>query len=207
MGSRSITLRLSANHRPTVIGWRVWDAGPAFCLRRPKCLWIWATVFVSCILCSSGYTLLPSFFASSVSFLHVLPFFEVPIHFVYFFPQASLSPSPCLLGSSSPPPSSFLHLSFISFPSCVPLCKKLVMWYHPFLKLSFDIPISLTFLNRQRGRLESMIRQLVPEREKIGEAMVWCIEHADAAEEICQCITEALTNTETALPKKVSLPR
>ncbi|XP_047496387.1 U2 snRNP-associated SURP motif-containing protein-like isoform X2 [Penaeus chinensis] len=58
--------------------------------------------------------------------------------------------------------------------------------------------------NAQRGRLESMIRQLVPEREKIGEAMVWCIEHADAAEEICQCITEALTNTETALPKKIA---
>lgn len=48
-----------------------------------------------------------------------------------------------------------------------------------------------------------MIRGLVPERDKVGEAMVWCIEHADAAEEICQCLTEALTNNETALPKKV----
>ncbi|XP_066975259.1 U2 snRNP-associated SURP motif-containing protein isoform X1 [Macrobrachium rosenbergii] len=58
--------------------------------------------------------------------------------------------------------------------------------------------------NAQRGRLECMIRNLMPEREKVGEAMVWCIEHADAAEEICQCITEALTNNDTALPKKIA---
>lgn len=48
-----------------------------------------------------------------------------------------------------------------------------------------------------------MIRALTPEREKVGEAMVWCIEHADAAEEICQCVTEALINNDTAMPKKV----
>jgi len=58
--------------------------------------------------------------------------------------------------------------------------------------------------NAQRGRLESYIRTLTPEREKIGEAMVWCIEHADAAEEICQCITESLTNIDTAAPKKIA---
>ncbi|KAK8738232.1 hypothetical protein OTU49_004118 [Cherax quadricarinatus] len=58
--------------------------------------------------------------------------------------------------------------------------------------------------NAQRGRLESMIRNLTPEREKVGEAMVWCIEHADAAEEICQCLTEALTNNNTAMPKKIA---
>ncbi|XP_063873088.1 U2 snRNP-associated SURP motif-containing protein-like isoform X3 [Scylla paramamosain] len=58
--------------------------------------------------------------------------------------------------------------------------------------------------NAQRKRLESLIRGLVPERDKVGEAMVWCIEHADAAEEICQCLTEALTNPETALPKKIA---
>ncbi|XP_042210542.1 U2 snRNP-associated SURP motif-containing protein-like isoform X2 [Homarus americanus] len=58
--------------------------------------------------------------------------------------------------------------------------------------------------NAQRGRLESMIRTMTPEREKVGEAMVWCIEHADAAEEICQCLTEALTSNSTAMPKKIS---
>ena len=51
-----------------------------------------------------------------------------------------------------------------------------------------------------------MIRNISPEREKIGEAMVWCIEHADAAEEICQMMTESMTNNATALPKKVRVP-
>ncbi|KAG0717298.1 U2 snRNP-associated SURP motif-containing protein [Chionoecetes opilio] len=58
--------------------------------------------------------------------------------------------------------------------------------------------------NAQRKRLESLIRLMLPERDKVGEAMVWCIEHADAAEEICQCLAEALTSPETALPKKIA---
>lgn len=58
--------------------------------------------------------------------------------------------------------------------------------------------------NAQRGRLEHMIRHLTPEREKVGEAMVWCIEHADAAEEICQCLCEALINPSTAITKKMA---
>ena len=49
-----------------------------------------------------------------------------------------------------------------------------------------------------------MIRGVTPERDKIGEAMVWCIEHADAAEEICQMMTEAMISNATALPKKVN---
>merc|ERR1719450_759465 len=56
----------------------------------------------------------------------------------------------------------------------------------------------------QRGRLEHMIRQLTPERSSIGEAMVWCLEHADAALEICQCLCEALCNINTPLPKKIA---
>ncbi|KAA0202237.1 hypothetical protein HAZT_HAZT006479 [Hyalella azteca] len=61
--------------------------------------------------------------------------------------------------------------------------------------------------NAQRGRLEHMIRHLTPEREKVGEAMVWCIEHAEAAEEICQCLCEALTNNATPVTKKVPFCR
>ena len=56
---------------------------------------------------------------------------------------------------------------------------------------------------RQRDRLEDMLRSLTPERIPIGEAMVFCVEHADAAEEICDCITESLSIMETPLPKKV----
>lgn len=147
------------------------------------------------------FSVIPFEFVHFPSFLLLhLSFFSLSSHSLcLFYPSSLLFTFPLFIGffQSSP-------ILFSSFPSLyvVPQALKLlVMWYYHFLKLSFNILL----FNRQRGRLESMIRQLVPEREKIGEAMVWCIEHADAAEEICQCITEALTNTETALPKKVSL--
>lgn len=56
----------------------------------------------------------------------------------------------------------------------------------------------------QRNRLEDLIRHLTPERMKIADAMIFCIEHADAADEICECIAESLTNLETALHKKIA---
>ena len=33
--------------------------------------------------------------------------------------------------------------------------------------------------------------------------MVWCLEHAESAEEIVECITEALSISSTPIPKKV----
>ncbi|XP_055538676.1 U2 snRNP-associated SURP motif-containing protein isoform X2 [Wyeomyia smithii] len=56
----------------------------------------------------------------------------------------------------------------------------------------------------QRDRLEDLIRHLTPERQKIADAMIFCIEHADAAEEICECIAESLASTETLVKKKVA---
>ncbi|XP_053683700.1 U2 snRNP-associated SURP motif-containing protein isoform X2 [Sabethes cyaneus] len=56
----------------------------------------------------------------------------------------------------------------------------------------------------QRDRLEDLIRHLTPERQKIADAMIFCIEHADAAEEICECIAESLANNETLVKKKVA---
>ncbi|XP_052873211.1 U2 snRNP-associated SURP motif-containing protein [Anopheles cruzii] len=56
----------------------------------------------------------------------------------------------------------------------------------------------------QRNRLEDLIRHLTPERQRIGDAMIFCIEHADAAEEICECITESLASNETLVKKKVA---
>lgn len=55
----------------------------------------------------------------------------------------------------------------------------------------------------QRDRLEDLLRGMVPDKLKIAEVMVFCIEHADAAEEICDCIAESLSNVSTALHKKV----
>ncbi|TGZ42719.1 Uncharacterized protein DBV15_09499 [Temnothorax longispinosus] len=51
--------------------------------------------------------------------------------------------------------------------------------------------------NSQRDRLEDLLRNISPERIKVAEAMVFCIEHAEAAEEICDCISESLSILQT----------
>jgi len=56
---------------------------------------------------------------------------------------------------------------------------------------------------RQRDRLEDTLRNLTPERTKVGDAMVWCLDHADNSEEIVECITESLSILQTPIPKKV----
>lgn len=75
-----------------------------------------------------------------------------------------------------------------------------------------DIPVSgymdinFTFIyvfESQRDRLEDMLRELTPERTKVGDAMVWCLDHAESAEEIVECITESLSILQTPIPKKV----
>lgn len=57
----------------------------------------------------------------------------------------------------------------------------------------------------QRDRLEQLIRHMTPERLKVADAMVFCIEHAEAADEICDCILESLSNNTTLLCKKVKI--
>ncbi|XP_045199320.2 U2 snRNP-associated SURP motif-containing protein-like isoform X1 [Mercenaria mercenaria] len=56
----------------------------------------------------------------------------------------------------------------------------------------------------QRDRLEDMLRDLTPERQKVGDAMVWCLDHADSAEEVVECITESLSILQTPIPKKIA---
>ncbi|XP_055606151.1 U2 snRNP-associated SURP motif-containing protein [Uranotaenia lowii] len=56
----------------------------------------------------------------------------------------------------------------------------------------------------QRDRLEDLLRHLTPERQKIADTMIFCIEHADAAEEICDCIAESLSSNDTMVKKKVA---
>ena len=60
---------------------------------------------------------------------------------------------------------------------------------------------------RQRDRLEDLLRELTPERVKIGDAMVWCLDHAESAEEIVECIAESLSILQTPIPKKVCYGR
>lgn len=56
----------------------------------------------------------------------------------------------------------------------------------------------------QRDRFENMLRNLTPDRNPVAETMVWCIEHADAWEEIVDCISESLGIMQTPLAKKVA---
>jgi len=60
---------------------------------------------------------------------------------------------------------------------------------------------------RQRDHLEDLLRTLTPERTKIGDAMLWAIDHADAADEIIDCIAESLSILQTAPHKKVNTPK
>lgn len=56
----------------------------------------------------------------------------------------------------------------------------------------------------QRDRLEDLIRNLIPESKRIGEVMVFCIEHSDAADEVAECIFESLSNITTLITKKIA---
>lgn len=58
--------------------------------------------------------------------------------------------------------------------------------------------------NRQRDKLEDLLRDLTPERTKIAKCMVFCVSHADCAEEIVECIAESLSILETPLQVKVA---
>lgn len=58
--------------------------------------------------------------------------------------------------------------------------------------------------NDKREKLEEMLRNLTSDRKSIGEAMIFCIQNADKAEEIVECLVESLSITETPLNKKVA---
>lgn len=51
--------------------------------------------------------------------------------------------------------------------------------------------------------MEDLLRILTPERTKIGEAMLWAIDHAEAADEIIDCIADSLAVVQTPVHKKV----
>lgn len=55
----------------------------------------------------------------------------------------------------------------------------------------------------QKKRLELMLRRLTPERSKVAEAMIFCIEHAEASDEIIDFITESLNSVTTKIPRKL----
>ncbi|EDV36499.1 uncharacterized protein Dana_GF11923 [Drosophila ananassae] len=56
----------------------------------------------------------------------------------------------------------------------------------------------------QRDRLEDLLRNITPERSRIADAMIFCIEHAGSADEICECIAESLAGSKTLASKKIA---
>lgn len=58
--------------------------------------------------------------------------------------------------------------------------------------------------DKHHSKFQDMLRELVPERIKIGELMVWCLDHAESAEELVECIAESLSLLETPIPKKIA---
>lgn len=71
------------------------------------------------------------------------------------------------------------------------------------LECYVQIFISEKLIFRQRDKLEEILRGLTPRKNDIGDAMVFCLNNAEAAEEIVDCITESLSILKTPLPKKV----
>uniref|UniRef100_A0A8C1MPM8 U2 snRNP-associated SURP motif-containing protein-like n=1 Tax=Cyprinus carpio TaxID=7962 RepID=A0A8C1MPM8_CYPCA len=58
----------------------------------------------------------------------------------------------------------------------------------------------------ERDKLEELLRGLTPRKSDIADAMFFCLSHADAAEEIVECIAESLSILKTPLPKKLLMP-
>ena len=56
---------------------------------------------------------------------------------------------------------------------------------------------------RHRRRLEGLLRELGPRRGEVAEAMAFCVERAEAAEEVVLLISESLSMLHTPLQKKV----
>ncbi|XP_031427922.1 U2 snRNP-associated SURP motif-containing protein isoform X2 [Clupea harengus] len=55
-----------------------------------------------------------------------------------------------------------------------------------------------------REQLESLLQKLTPRRDEVGDAMLFCLEKAEAAEEVVACISESLSLIQTPLQKKVA---
>ncbi|XP_026062516.1 U2 snRNP-associated SURP motif-containing protein isoform X2 [Carassius auratus] len=58
--------------------------------------------------------------------------------------------------------------------------------------------------DNERDKLEELLRGLTPRKSDIADAMFFCLTHADAAEEIVECIAESLSILKTPLPKKIA---
>jgi hypothetical protein len=59
------------------------------------------------------------------------------------------------------------------------------------------------YINRKRSKLEEMLKNITLERKSISEAMIFCIDNAEKAEEIVECLVESITQGDLTLNKRV----
>ena len=62
----------------------------------------------------------------------------------------------------------------------------------------------LLLSDSQRERFEDMLRAITAERNSVGDCMVWCMKHADYAEEIVECISEAISQPDISIQTRVA---
>jgi U2-associated protein SR140 len=66
------------------------------------------------------------------------------------------------------------------------------------------VETSAGLCTEKRDRLEEILRNITSERKSVSEAMIFCVENADKAEEIVECVAESLLIAHTPLNKKVA---
>lgn len=61
-----------------------------------------------------------------------------------------------------------------------------------------------TLTEKQRVRLERIVRSVSPDRASVCRAMCWCVSHAEAADEVAECLAQALTGPRTAPRRRLA---
>ncbi|TKR80539.1 hypothetical protein L596_014599 [Steinernema carpocapsae] len=56
----------------------------------------------------------------------------------------------------------------------------------------------------EQRELDDLLADLIPEKKTISDAMVWCIEHAECAKQIVECIYESFLESNTPLHKFIA---
>ncbi|CDW54275.1 U2 snRNP associated SURP motif containing [Trichuris trichiura] len=93
----------------------------------------------------------------------------------------------------------FVCLKTVAFgyPRQVPnrIPRNLLMWNY--------YPLSI-FSSSQRRELESALKVLNLERKQVGNGMMWCVEHCEAAEEIVDIIAASFSDPDLPLLRKIA---
>lgn len=85
------------------------------------------------------------------------------------------------------------------------MCPAATLAFSPLASVELHENPSSSLPPRHKVRLETLLKELTPSREDVASAMLFCLERADAAEEVVGHITESFSLLQTPLQKKVSV--